>query len=71
MNMWTIYAKPTDNPVPFVLRRWQLGHDGKPRPDVGSSAHSTLEEAREAVPPGLVCFPRSPDDDPIIVETWL
>lgn len=34
----------------------------------------SLEEAREAIQkvrPGLVCMTRCPNDDPVIVETWL
>jgi len=31
----------------------------------------TLELARGTIPDGLTCFPRSPEDDPAIVEVWL
>lgn len=32
---------------------------------------STLAEAREAIPVGLVCLTRDVADDPAVVETWL
>jgi len=32
---------------------------------------STLEELREKLPFGLHRLPRNPNDDPVIVETWV
>lgn len=31
----------------------------------------TLDKAREAVPPGLLCIPRLEKDHPSIIEVWL
>lgn len=31
----------------------------------------TLEHARTAIPNGLTCIPRTPEDDPVIVEVWV
>lgn len=69
---WTIYKNPRDYPGCYVVRRGQailaLGivHDLEPT----AVCHS-LVEAREAVPPGRVRMDRHPDDDPVIVETWI
>jgi hypothetical protein len=45
--------------------------EAEPVPGPLVAVSDTLHEAREAIPPGLVCFPRQEGDDPKIVETWL
>lgn len=66
LKIWTIYNYPSDYPDKFVVRLWE----GE-LPTAEFSLHDTLEEARAAVPPGLVCLQRFDNDDPVIVETWL
>jgi hypothetical protein len=39
-------------------------------PDAEAALHDTLEQARDSIPEGLICWPRFPDDDPAIVEVW-
>lgn len=70
---WTIFYSPADEPGLYVLRQFDVvqGH-AEPVPSLLSSTHATLDEARDAVPDSAdVCFPRSPGDDPAIVETWM
>jgi hypothetical protein len=31
----------------------------------------SLEEAREQVPQGTICFLRDSEDDPSVIETWI
>jgi hypothetical protein len=68
---YTIYDHPLDCPEKFVVRQFVVatGPDPVPGPIVAET--ETLAEAREAIPRGLICFPRQPGDDPVIVETWL
>jgi hypothetical protein len=61
---WVIYDHPTDYPNHFVVRRWEGS-----QPDQGCQLYETLEEAREAIPPGLCCFVGDPD--PKILETYI
>lgn len=73
-KVWTIYECPTDYPGMFVVR----GHavrggetfaDPKPLCVV-----KLLTEARREIQkmnPGLVMVTRSPEDDLVIVESWL
>jgi hypothetical protein len=69
--VWTITFDPRDFPGKYVV----CGHDitpGGPRPHseplfVGDA----LDDARRAIPEGLAHHPRSPTDDPVIVESWL
>ena len=65
--MWTIYRSPADYPtVPYVVRSWAVG------PGVGELGFGdTLAEVRGYLPEGLVQIPRSPEDEPQIVETWI
>lgn len=70
MSMWTVYERPSDFPHHFVARRFEIdGHDLRPTND---TLHAlTLDGLREKAPPGLSNIPRSPHDDPCIVECWL
>lgn len=72
LQLWTIYARPSDYPDRFVARRYDVlrGHSEPVRTDVVVTA-SSLDEVRDMLPPGLCRMPRSPGDDPVIVETWL
>lgn len=70
MPIWVIYDHPRDFPDKWVVRR-QWVEQGVIHFDKQAFLVDTLEEARECIPPGLVRFLRSPDDDPVIVESWL
>ncbi|MCC6172097.1 MAG: hypothetical protein IT481_08715 [Gammaproteobacteria bacterium] len=67
---WTIYDHPLDYPQHFVARRW-TARDGEVMATAEMYIGETLAEVRELLPPGLVCIPRLPADDPAIVECWL
>jgi hypothetical protein len=73
LSTWTIFASPADAPGRFVVRRFDVVQgqaDPVPQDDV--TVHLTLESARNAVPDSAdMCFQRSPDDPPSIVETWM
>jgi hypothetical protein len=70
MSMWTIYNRPADYPGHYVVRRHAILR-GRSEPTGDFSIHLTLQDARsQGIPPGLYCLPRSPEDDPVIVETW-
>lgn len=69
LGLWTIYERPRDYPNGYVARLWKLG-----TPTNTVLHGDTLEEVRfllDKCYPGLVRIPRSPRDDPQIVETWL
>jgi hypothetical protein len=64
--IWTIYAHPSDYPADFVARLFtQHG-----RTDMILTADS-LGGLRGQLPPGLTCLMREPNDDPVIVESWV
>lgn len=71
LRSFAIYQNPTDYPGRFVVRGWtwtasSLAPDAEP-----TAVVDTLDAARAAIPAGLVCEPRAPGDDPVIVEVWL
>lgn len=73
MSTWTIYYNPSDLPGHYVVRRFDI-MQGETEPVPALQYHYagvSLEGARESLPPGLTPIPRSPADDPAIVETWL
>lgn len=69
LEMWTVYEKPKDFPQSYVARKWVIGQTPEATNEVLVGA--TLEEVRAKLPPGLHCMNRSPEEDPVIVETWL
>lgn len=75
LRMWTIYAHPLDFPDSFVVRGHTATASGSVADPEPLAVTSTLIDAQAAllhlVGPALYCLPREPDDDPIIVETWI
>lgn len=64
--VFTVYKNPRDFPGKYVVRLF----DGT-RPMRLITIRDTLDEARATIPEGFYCVQKSPDDDPVIVETWL
>jgi hypothetical protein len=70
LAMYVVYRNPRDYPERFVVRRTLVGTEIRKDAEPLIVCDS-LEEARDAIPGGLVCITRSIEDDPVIVETWL
>ena len=70
LEIWTVYEKPADYPQGWVARCWRVGPGQHSSPGEAFFC-LTLEDARKCVPPGLHCMPAMPEDDPVIVETWI
>ena len=69
----TVYDHPYDFPYGYVARMHISAHDGKtkyasPMIYVG---RETLDEVRAAIPPDMVKMIRHPQDDPVILETYV
>ena len=73
IEIFTIYESPSDHPGRFVLRRWHthFGGQGIYFDKEPIAVVDQLEEARKNVPSGCHRLDRSPEDDPVIVETWI
>lgn len=70
LHQFVIYRNPADYPDKVVVRRWSIGA-AQVTPDAAPlTLVDTVEAARAALPPGLVCLGREPGDDPVIVEVW-
>jgi hypothetical protein len=71
LSIWTIYRAPRDLPgVAFAARRFVTG-PGTYTADAEVITGDTLDEVRAKLPPFLCLMPRSPGDDPVIVESWI
>lgn len=75
LTMWTIYQDPSDAPsgYRFMVRGFD-SVGGKSVARHSAVAALTLELARAWIATNtsaVVRFPRSVDDDPVIVESWL
>mgnify|MGYP001829266148 CR=1 FL=1 len=69
--VYTLHASPADYPGEYVVQRHLYGAFGV---RVASPPHcvaATLAEARASIPPGLARIPRSPDDPPSAIESYL
>jgi len=70
LPMWVIYRPVTrEYPGKWVARM----HLTLPTPRHTGFVilHDSIEALRDALPPGLACLERSPDDAPQIAEVWL
>lgn len=72
MTMYTIYHRPSDYPdVEFLVMAVHIS-PGVTEPGAVIGVALTLDEARDLVPaPADQLLPRSPADDPVIVESWV
>jgi hypothetical protein len=75
MKGYTIYANPSDYPGQYVVRGWTIR---VPYESVSAEFDetpllvcATLSEARRVLPVGLMRALREPEDDPVIVESWV
>jgi hypothetical protein len=71
LPMWVVYDHPADYPDRYVARQHVVGIAGDQSTD-RTMVSLSLESIRTALAnQGLVCITRNPEDDPVIVETWL
>jgi hypothetical protein len=70
LEMWTIYDHPKDMPDHFVARCFLIDHGVQATQAVVTfdNLRAVRNHFRDL---GMTCLPRFPDDDPVIVETWL
>lgn len=68
---WVIFATPSDFPDHIVMRRQYADFPGGVRHHPIACLYDNIDQARRDVPCGLHCLPRSPADDPVIIESWL
>lgn len=68
--VWTVMRGTADFASSIVCRPF-LVSDGLASPVFRYLIAKNIEELRVQLPPGLCCFPRTPADDPVILETWL
>ena len=70
LEIWTIYRRPADYPIFYVVRRSFVRDGGWLENDPEARLAIDLDEARKLIPWGLYRMPRQEDDEPQIVETW-
>ncbi len=73
LEQFVVYLSPSDAPGKCVVRRWEI-HPGNTEPvPCEARVYDTLELARADLKrnPNLWRMPRSPADEPQIVEVWI
>lgn len=68
--MWVVTHKTKDFPGLYVVRIHEIG-SGYTRPTEQFHTAPSLEEVRKFIPLGMTKLPRDPQDDPVIVESWV
>lgn len=71
MKVHVIYFDPIDYIGKFVLRVHEAHSDNTVTVSSEFITADTLNEIRSRLPPGVNLFPRMPEDDPVIIETWI
>ena len=66
LPMLTVYNRPSDYPDSFIVRMWDASE-----PTRFITISKSLEEARQSIPPSMVCLNRMEKDDPCIEEVWI
>ena len=62
----TVCYNTEDYPGKYVARLWDVD-----KPTNMVAIAESLEEIRGAKPPEMMIMDRMPNDDPVIVETWI
>lgn len=72
---YTIYKNPSDIPGHYVMRGWNIegGKNVHSREAVALPINDeSLALLRKVLwEKGMICLGRRPEDDPVIVETWI
>jgi hypothetical protein len=72
LDIWVIYYNTSDHPGVYALRRQWPQADGTVVCDPQGYTCPKIEPLQELLEHrGLVKLMRSPEDDPVIVETWI
>jgi len=70
LEIYVIYFNPEDYPGKYVVRR-QIASNKGVLTDRKCTLHTTLKEARSAIPITKTNIKRMPEDVACIVETWI
>ena len=68
---WTIYYRTSDFPHHYAVRMWWVTPESELVLAPIAALCDSLEDARAQVPAGAYRLQRDPEDDPMIIETWL
>ncbi len=72
VDLWVVYANPSDYPGKFVARRWiKERFDTHFKGTAEKHVSSNLQALRDEICIGRHRFARLESDDPVIVETWV
>lgn len=68
LSIWVVYKHPKDYPQSYVARKFE---GEQPTPSI--IVADDIEKLRDVLQfqMGLVKLMRRPEDDPVIMETWL
>ncbi len=70
MILFTVYKHPTDYPGKWVVRRF-LGMVPDEKPTLLGDSLAEVQHELLELHPHLYLLDRRPEDDPVIVETWV
>lgn len=72
LPLFAVYENPDDFKGKYVVRLWQINRSlHMTVPTRYIVVKDTLEEVREALPPGLYRLGEESSDDPEVIEVWI
>jgi len=71
VQILVVYKNPSDYPNKFVVREQWAGAGGIEFADSPLCVVDTYDEILPHIPNWMVKIMRSPEDDPVILESWL
>lgn len=75
LNIWVVTHDTKDFPGLYVVRIHEIeigpGYTGYTRPTDQFHTAPSLEEIRKFIPAGMTKVFRDPQDDPVIIESWI
>jgi phosphohistidine phosphatase SixA len=71
VRIFVVYFNPSDFLGLYVVREGVVQDDGSTLFSPLARSGQTLDEVRQHIPHDMTRLERHPNDDPVIVETWL
>lgn len=71
LYIWTVTFDTKDYPGRYCARKHFIGRGGVYGPTDTHVTGDTLDQVRGLLPDGLTRLPRSVNDQPVIVESWI
>lgn len=70
LSIYTIYNNPSNYPGYYVISKWDVEKGSETKDTTYHFKSTNLQECRDQLK-SLYCVGREPDDDPVILESYI